>query len=99
MRNRELTKVRLRIIIERPPAGVDYGLQNGRGSAYETIQKQRSTGKDLHFEFEVGVKQGGGLSFSGPFVQGRAGEQYVYIDIGKYAGQENTECARRLKVP
>jgi hypothetical protein len=93
------TKVRLRIIIERPPSGLDYALQKGRGSAYQTVPKQRSSGKDLHFEFEVGVKQGCGLSFSGPFVQGRAGEQFVYIDIGKYAGQENTECARRLKVP
>jgi hypothetical protein len=95
----EAPKVRLRIIIERPPAGIDYALQKGRGSTYETVQKQRSTGKDLTFEFEVGLKHGQKPSFSGPFVQGTPGDKYVYIDIGKYAGQENTECARRLKVP
>jgi hypothetical protein len=93
------TRVRLRIIIERPPTGIDYALQKGRGSTYETVQKQRSAGKDLTFEFEVGVKRGRGPSFIGPFVQGTAGDRFVYIDIGKYAGQENTECARRLKVP
>lgn len=35
---RELT---LRIVLEKPLAGVDFGLQKGRGSEYETIQKQR----------------------------------------------------------
>lgn len=32
-------------------------------------------------------------------MQGTAGDKFVYIDIGQYAGQKNTECARRLKVP
>ena len=31
----------LRIVIEQPPAGVDFGLQKGRGNAYETVQTQR----------------------------------------------------------
>jgi hypothetical protein len=52
---RELT---LRIVLEKPPVGVDFGLQKGRGSDYETIQKQRSRGNDLSFEFTVGVKAG-----------------------------------------
>src|SRR5258708_7459086 len=47
---RELT---LRIVLERPPKGVDFGLQKGRGSAYETVQKQRSKGSDLVFAFIV----------------------------------------------
>ena len=93
------TKARLRIIIERPPLGIDYALQKGRGNAYETVQKQRSSGKNLTFEFDVSIKPGRGVSFSGPFVQGTAADKFVYIDIGKYAGQKNTECARRIKVP
>jgi hypothetical protein len=41
---RDLT---LRIIIEQQPPGVDFGLQKGSGSVYDTVQKQRSQGKDL----------------------------------------------------
>ena len=94
--------LRLRIVLENPPAGVDYGLQSGRGSDYETIQTQRSIGKDLQFEFDVRVKEGGNsaeTNFLGPFVQGPKGERFVYIDIGTYAGQIGTDWSRRLKIP
>jgi len=87
----------LRIILESPPAGVDFGLQKGRGSAYETVQNQRSGATDPTFEFTVGVKPG--PDFAGPFVQGPAKQRFVYIDIGTYAGQTNTSWSRRLKVP
>ena len=58
--------LRLRIVLEKPPAGVDYGLQSGRGNDYETIQTQRSTGKDLQFEFDVRVKEGSSAERGGP---------------------------------
>ena len=89
--------IKLRIVLLHPPAGADFGLQMGRGNAYETVQTKRSTGPDLSFEFEVGIKPG--PDFSGPFVQGPKGERFVYIDIGTYAGQVGTEWSRRLKVP
>ncbi len=93
------TELALRIVVQRPPAGVDYALQKGRGARYETVQTQRSIGKDLIFVFTIWVKHGRSPSFSGPFVQGAAGDKFVYIDIGRYAGQGNTDFARRLKVP
>nr|WP_206108274.1 DUF5990 family protein [Paludisphaera soli] len=37
-------ELRLRIVLESPPAGVDFGLQLGKGSDYETIETQRSQG-------------------------------------------------------
>ena len=92
----------LRIILEKPPAGVDFGLQKGRGSDYETIQTQRSKGKDLDFQFTVRAKATGKNeppNFLGEFVQGPTGERFVYIDIGTYAGQEGTCWSRRLKIP
>lgn len=92
----------LRIILETPPAGVDFGLQKGRGSSYETIQTQRSTGGDLLFEFTVRVKPGVNNSapnFLGPMVQGSPAERFIYIDIGTYAGQTETCWSRRLKIP
>lgn len=89
--------IALRIVVERPPAGVDYGLQKGKGSAYVPVQVQRYTGADLVFEFEVERNAKGRLA--GPFVQGPADGQFVYLDIGQCAGQLNTPLSRRLKVP
>jgi len=51
-------EINLRIVLEQPPPGVDFGLQSGRGSDYETVQKQRSKSGDLHFEFTVRAKAG-----------------------------------------
>ncbi|MDX6611975.1 MAG: hypothetical protein QOD75_1161 [Blastocatellia bacterium] len=96
---RELT---LRIVLEKPPAGVDFGVQKGRGNDYETMQKQRSKAGDLHFEFTVRAKQAGKgdfPNFLGPIVQGPKGERFIYIDIGTCAGQIGTIWSRRLKIP
>ena len=91
----------LRIVLQQPPAGVDFALQKGRGSAYETVQKQRSKGEDLEFNFSVTVRTGKEdlPDFAGPFVQGPSGDRFVYLDIGTYAGQTNTSWTRRLKIP
>ena len=96
---RELT---LRIVLQGPPAGVDFGLQKGKGSSYETVLTQRSTTKDLHFKFTVGLKTSAKSpvpDFSGPLVQGTPGQRFVYVDISTYAGQKDTCWSRRLKVP
>ena len=94
-------EVTLRIVLLRPPAGVDFGLQKGRGSAYETVQRQRSDGQDVAFELSVGAKGNRAASptFVGPFVQGPSGGRFMYVDIGTYAGQTDTVWSRRLKVP
>ncbi|MGH9627202.1 MAG: DUF5990 family protein, partial [Bryobacteraceae bacterium] len=82
-------ELNLRIILEKPSAGVDFGLQKGRGSVYETIQTQRSNGEDLRFEFTARIKADRNDAmpvFLGPFVQGPPGQRFVYIDIGACAG-------------
>jgi hypothetical protein len=92
--------VTFRIVLERPPAGIDFAVQKGRGSVYETILKQRSDGGDLRFEFTIPAAGSPGQPrFTGPLVQGPAGERFVYIDIGTYAGQADTTWSRRLKIP
>lgn len=95
---RELT---LCILLQDPPAGVDFGLQKGSGSNYETIQTQRTGSQDLHFEFTLRVKEGkdGHPNFLGPFAQGPARDRFVYLDIGTYAGQKDAAWSRRLKIP
>ncbi|HEX6729220.1 MAG TPA: DUF5990 family protein [Pyrinomonadaceae bacterium] len=94
-------EVTLRIVLEKPPAGVDFGVQKGHGNDYETFQTQRSKDTDLQFEFVVRVKEGndGQPNFLGPFAQGPANARFVYLDIGTYAGQKNTPWSRRLKIP
>ena len=98
----ESTSATLRIVLEKPTAGVDFGLQKGHGSDNEIVAKQRSKGGDLEFEFTVTAKTGRDnnlQNFTGPFVQGPAGERFVYINIGTSAGQANTCWSRRLKIP
>ncbi len=92
----------LRLSLKRPTPGVDFALQKGKGSRYETEQKQRSSANaDLKFEFPVTVKtaKDGAPDFAGPYVQGARGDRYFYIDIGTYAGQTGTPWSRRLKIP
>ena len=96
--SKELT---LKIIIQNPFPGVIYGLQKGKGSNYETVQKQTASSEDLTFEFDVQVKQNdnGEVVFLGPYTHGSVEDRFVYIDIGTYAGQTNTQWSRRLKIP
>lgn len=96
------TELRLRIVLVAPPAGVDFGVQDGKGSDYKTIQKQGSKGADLSFEFTLTVKdnrEDGLPNFLGPLAQGPTTGRFVYIDIGKLAGQPDSCWERRIKVP
>ncbi len=96
--NQELT---LKIVLESPPAGVDFGIQKGNGNKYETIQKQRSKNKDLEFEFTIIIKPNKDSSpnFLGVLVQGIPTERFIYVDIGTCAGQTDAAWSRRLKIP
>ncbi len=95
--------INLRIILQDPPAGVNFGLQKGQGSTYETVQVQRSNRASLQFTAAVKIKD---IStklqepdFIGPFVQGKAPAKFMYIDIGTYAGDHASIWGRRLKIP
>ncbi len=96
------SELRLRIVLLAPPAGVDIGLQEGSGSTYRTIQRQRSRGGDLVFQGSVRAKddrKDGQPNFLGELVQGPRDARFLYLDIGRYAGQENTPWSRRIKIP
>jgi hypothetical protein len=94
-------QLRLRIILEKPPTGVDFGLQLGSGNKFEVVQKQRSGAVDLVFTLEVIVRKSkdGKPDFFGPYVQGPNTERFIYLDIGTIAGQLDSEWSRRLKIP
>jgi hypothetical protein len=94
-------ELNLRIILQNPSPGVDFALQKGSGNNFGIIQKQRSFTGDLHFECTVKIKPGKNEApnFLGPFVQGPKGERFIYIGIGKFAGQLDSLWDRRLKIP
>ncbi len=91
----------LRIVIESPVVGVNYGVREGKGSTYKVLQLQKSTDQDLVFEIQLPVMLNAeGLpNFGGPLSQGPPAARFVYLNIGKSAGQVNTQWDRRLKVP
>jgi hypothetical protein len=97
------SEITLQIILTRPTPNVIFGLQKGSGNNYETIQKQVPISNDLTFTFTVKVKGDRSKDplpkLSGSFVQGPAGNKFVYIDIGNTAGQLDTIWSRRLKIP
>lgn len=89
------------IILQAPVAGVHFALQKGSGNTYETVQTQQTIAGDLVFTFPAKIKTGkdNQPDFLGPFIQGPAGQRFVYIDIGAMAGQAASPWSRRLKVP
>lgn len=93
--------VPMRLVLVDPPAGVDFGIQHGRGAEYETLSVQQRTRGDLFFDFSMRVAQSrdGSPNFQGPFAQGPTASRFVYVDVGTYAGQKNTQWSRRIKVP
>ena len=96
------SELTFRIVLEKPPAGVDFALQKGKGNKSEIVQKQRSTCGDLRFEFDARLGSGAKREeprLLGAFVEGPAQARFVYIGIGRFAGQMGTEWSRRLKVP
>lgn len=96
------SELRLRIILDAPAFGVDFGPQNGNGLSYETIQKERSNGNDICFDCTVTVKdnrEDGLPNFLGSLTQGPATSRFIYIDVGKLAGQPESCWERRIKIP
>lgn len=96
-----MTEISLRIVLQNPIEGTRYGLQKGKGPDYETVQGQLGSGHDLIFNFAIQVKEINGSlpTITGPFVQGPAGNRFIYIGIGSYAGQTGALWSGRLKVP
>jgi hypothetical protein len=91
-------RIPLRITLVNPPKGVQFCLQKGKDELVDVVL---STGKNIEFSLGLRVRENaktGSPNFLGEFVQGTAEQRFFYICVGKYAGQENTEWARRVKI-
>ena len=91
-------EVPIRIILIAPPKDVRCGIQRGRGSGYDVAFAQQPKRGDVTFEFAITAAPGKGPqpNFLGEYVQGPAGRRFIYVDVGRYAGQLDTKWARRM---
>ncbi len=89
----------LRIIIEQPLPGVALALQHGKdGLEMPTAASPARVVFD--FSVRIGTPQADGTpNFLGPFTQGPAAGRFVYVGVGQRAGQANSACDGRMKVP
>jgi Family of unknown function (DUF5990) len=94
--------VPLRIVLVAPPPGVDFGIQEGKGNDYKTISIQRSKAGNLTLDCTINIKGNradGPPNFAGPISQGPPTGRFIYIGIGKSAGQFDSCWQRRIKIP
>lgn len=87
----------LRITVLRPPAGVALAMQKGRD---ELVPPSRKTQDEIAFDFTVRVADPSAASpnFLGPFAQGKPADRFVYVTLGKRAGQADSPWDRRAKI-
>lgn len=93
----------LRIIVQNPVPGLGMALQGGRGERGPTLAGY-AEGADIDLAFELEIDVQGALPdgrprLLGSFVQGPPRERFVYIAVGRYAGQADANWAGRVKVP
>jgi hypothetical protein len=91
------TNVTLHLSVLTPPKGVAHSLQGKDG---EIVDPTVSTGKTIMFKVPARLEEGKtGWRFLGDFVrtEGKT-RRFVYVGIGKHAGQPDTSWDRRAKV-
>jgi hypothetical protein len=92
----------LRILVVDPLPGVALALQRGKSGSHALIAPSSLSADAAAFDFTVvaaAPKSGEAPRLLGPFVQGPPDKRFVYLCIGKYAGDPASSWARRAKIP
>jgi hypothetical protein len=92
----------IRLVLVDPPPGVAFGIQRGTGAHYQALFVQQVKNGEVIFDFSLTITENPRASlpnFKGPFVQGPPAGRFIYVDVGSYAGQKDTQWSRRMKVP
>ena len=92
----------IRILVERPLPHLELALQHGKADKAQLIPPTSKSADAIAFDFDV--KVGGRLDdgrprLLGPFVQGPPDVRFLYLSVGRYAGQDDSPWAGRVKVP
>jgi Family of unknown function (DUF5990) len=92
----------IRIVVEGPVPGLAMALQRGK-AAKATLAPPSSRSSDaVVFDLEVTVDArlpDGRPRLLGSCVQGPPEARFVYLSVGRYAGQADSEWGGRVKVP
>jgi Family of unknown function (DUF5990) len=94
--------VALRILVVDPLPGVALALQRGKSGSHTLIAPSSLSADAAAFDFTVvaaPAKSGEAPRLLGPFVQGPPDKRFIYLCIGKYAGDAASSWARRAKIP
>jgi hypothetical protein len=92
----------LRIVVEDPVPGLAIALQRGEAAKAELAPPASRSAAAVVFDLEVtvdGRRPDGRPRLLGRCVQGPPDKRFVYLCVGKYAGQAESEWAGRVKVP
>jgi hypothetical protein len=92
----------IRIVVEDPVPGLAMALQQGKAAKTTLVQPSSRSSEAVVFDLEVTVDgrlPDGRPRLLGPFVQGPPEARFVYLPLGRYAGQANSEWGGRVKVP
>ena len=92
----------LRIVVVDPVPGLAIGMQRGQAGKAVLVPPTSRSSEAVIFEFAVtvdGCLPGGTPRLLGPFVQGPPIARFVYLPVGRHAGQTDSEWGGRVKVP
>lgn len=90
--------LRMRIVVENPPAGAHFAVQRGKDALLAASSWE---GAEIVFDFPLRLGAplaDGSANFLGEFAQGTPADRFVYINSGTLAGQTNTSWTRRAKL-
>jgi hypothetical protein len=92
----------IRIVVEGPVPGLAVALQRGRAAKAELVLPASRSAEAVVFDLEVtvdGSLADGRPRLLGACVQGPPAARFVYLAVGRYAGQADSEWGGRVKVP
>jgi len=92
----------IRIVVEGPVPGLAIALQRGHAARVELVAPASQSTDAIALDLEVTVDgrlADGRPRLLGPYVQGPPVARFVYLTVGKYAGQADSQWGGRVKVP
>jgi hypothetical protein len=92
----------IRIVVADPVPELAVVLQRGQAAKVSGVAPVSRSAEDVVFDLEVtvnGALADGRPRLLGPFVQGPPDARFIYLIVGRYAGQADSEWAGRVKVP
>jgi hypothetical protein len=92
----------IRIVVEDPVPGLAIALQRGKADKVTLVPPTSRSPDAVVFDLDVTVDgrlPDGRPRLLGPCVQGPPEARFVYLALGRYAGQPNSEWGGRVKVP